>query len=112
MSKSSRRTKVYTFILNDRKWTATRLPDDVYNKKHGRDSDAITYDLKCALFFRQSDFKLGYVIHELVHAHSKYFYLNSAKVKREDLEEIYAEFWEENLFRFARMAKQIYRALK
>jgi hypothetical protein len=62
--------------------------------------------------FGPGAFTLKLVIHELFHAYSKYLFLASADLNVGQVEEIYAEFWEVNLFKFTRMAREIYRGLK
>ena len=116
MPKRSRRKSApaaaYTFTINEWKWTAKRIPDSKFDRAYGDKYTAMTVSNRRIIYFRQNEFSLRTVIHELFHAYSHYLYLQSSSVPHEDAEEIYAEFMEENLFRFARKAKEIYRALK
>lgn len=103
--------KIKFEICHD-KWLFSILSDDSYVKKHGKTSIAMTMPDEHIVDFKESEFDLKTVLHELVHAHSTYMYLDSAKIHQDSMEEIYSEFISDRSSLLNKQAKIIYKKLK
>lgn len=100
------------FKINDDVWKFSILSDEAYTRKHGKDSIAVTSIDICEVDFKKSELGLKVIKHELLHAHVKYMYLDSAKINQDSMEEIFAEFVSDRIDLLNKQAKTIYKRLK
>lgn len=74
-------------------WTVTLYSPEAYKRKHSDDSAGLTIAKLRKIELDSSELDLELVIHELVHAYKSYQYVDSAELKDDQLEEVYADLF-------------------
>lgn len=87
---SKRNITVEALGLN---WTVYLQSSDAYKKKHGSDSDAITYPADLEVFFNKSSFTPDVVRHEVLHMFVASSNSGSSGLSADQMEELCAELY-------------------
>jgi len=89
-------------------WKIKKVTPKTYIKNHGADSDAITDLTKRIIYFRNDEFNIEVIRHELFHSFLEESMISRASLSAEQVEEMSAEivgrYGEEIVF----LAKDIY----
>lgn len=114
MSKKVLKPKNRTFVqIKDETWQCYLWSNSSYKKVHGNDSGAVALVDKKELHFREDEFSIDSVGHELVHAYWTTLHLESTiSLKIDDMEEIVASFIGGNFINFYQNTLHVYNELK
>jgi hypothetical protein len=104
--------KVLKYVINDDEWSFIILSSKDYNKKASKDSDGLTNTEQFTVYFREKEFKLSLIKHELWHVHQYYCFFERADIKPDQHEEIGAELFAFRGDLMTRQALEIYEKLK
>lgn len=99
-------------LINEDTWTCRLWRAKTYEKLHGDDSGAITDVVEKFIDFRDDEFSLETVGHELTHVYFKYLHLDSVvDPKIKDIEEIFSSWLGANFQKFYEKTFQIHNGL-
>ena len=99
-------------LINEDEWTCRLWRSKTYEKMHGDDSGAITDVVEKTIDFRDDEFTLEVVGHELTHVYFKYLHLDSVVApKIQDIEEIFSSWLGANFQKFNERVFQVYNGL-
>lgn len=98
------------------KWKVYLVSDHEFDHEWGKETLATTvynHNQNCRmLFFKPSGFNKGTVIHEVTHAFFSYQYLDSARLKPVQLEEIFCDFMANRMDQVRKVSNTIYKKLR
>lgn len=101
------KNKSLTINIKGINWKIFVQTPSAYKKKHGSDSDAITYTSDREVFFQKGHVKFGTCLHEVWHCYITSSSINSASLTKDQFEELCAEILEEHYFEIGENAKKV-----
>jgi hypothetical protein len=103
----------YETLIKEDKWTCKLWTARSYIAEHDDESNGITLGDKREIHFREDDFSMSIVAHEVFHAYFKYTHIDStSNIKSDDAEEIAASLMGSNFIRYFDKCMEIYNAIK
>lgn len=90
------KVKIYSTKIKGIEWKFYAQSPATYNRRHGKDSHAITYTKDREIFFNISSLAPDYVRHEIFHAYVASCSTNSADLNIDQMEELCAELYGEH----------------
>lgn len=106
---------VFSVLIRGQKWKFQVITDKLYEKKYPKESSssvAICDKEAKVIHFRFDNISERVVRHELYHAFYSTFYTASADLEEDQIEEILAEFWEENYYTFGEKVQEVFSKIK
>jgi hypothetical protein len=101
------KNKHLTLKVKGIEWKVFIQTPAAYKRKHGNDSDAITYPDDKELHFKKDHVRFGTCLHEVWHLFIACSGINSASLTVDQFEEVSAEILEEHYFDIGDTAKKI-----
>lgn len=102
----------FQITIKGTKWSYRLLPPNVYEKKHGDDSLAITDTKTHCIDFRSDRVEIGLVRHELLHVVVNSLCVGSADLSAHQMEEVAAEILQYHWEDLDAWSSRIYSSLK
>ena len=114
--KRKKSSPVFSVDIRGQKWKFQVITDKLYKKRHTK-GGAIDYVALCSTDNKTISFRFDHIServvrHELYHAFYSTLYTASADLEEDQIEEILAEFWEENYYTFGEKVQEVFSKIK